>query len=182
MKKKIAIFFVLAVFLMANASYSKTNEKIVTFSKYLPDGRIELFTETVECRNEEKLSEAIARKCKEMLMEEDYIKKRDIGAGLYFIISAGEGLHFSLPPSLLKSSFWEIIFSLFPSVVYCSYTGEASETDIISLMQAGDETLIYGEHRVLCIGFVGILGWEGIFSYSDTGFAGFSPFVWTSGG
>lgn len=180
MKKKIMVFIILAIFFTANASYSKRNEITVTFSKYMP-GKVEIFTKKIEVNDSEKISEAIARNCKEMLFEE-YEIKNYAGTGLYFIISAGEGLHFSLPPSLLKSSFWEIIFSLFPSVVYCSYTGNASETDIISIMPAGNETLIYGEHRVLCIGFVGILGWEGIFSYSDTGFAGFSPFVWTSEG
>ena len=95
-------------------------------------------------------------------------------------MSAGDGFHFAFPPSILKLSLWSISLSLFPSAIYCNYRGENAETDIIPIMPSGDSTTIYGSHRILTLGFIGVVGWDGLFSVSSSGFAGFTFFVWTS--
>lgn len=181
MNKKLFTLCVAFCFCAVATLHAEGGEKrTVTFAKCLPDGTVETFTDTVVCRDGETLAESIAEACATLVKEDDVLQEYgDTGLGVYFIISAGEGLHFALPPSLMQSTFFNIIFSLFPSVVYCNYNTDAS-TDIISLTSLGNETLLEGPHRVLCLGFVGILGWAGMFSYDATGFAGFTPFIWTA--
>ena len=177
----IAMFAMLSFFIMLVPLTESGNSGAVTFTTYYPDGSVETFVRDVRFLAGNSVAECITHECRELIARDPWIQQYvNSEVGLYFIISAGKGLHFSLPPSLLQSSFFEIIFSLFPSITYCSYSGTAAETDIIPIGSPSNETLIQGEHRILCIGFVGIVGWQGIFSYEDTGFAGFSPFVWTS--
>ena len=147
----------------------------VVFTKYMPDGEIEKFSMFVP------YSENISDVCAGMVREDKAIRNfaNNTALKLYFIMSAGEGFHFSLPPSVLKLSLWSINLSLFPSGVYCNYHGSNAETDIIPVFPSGNSTTIYGDHKVLTLGFVGIVGWSGLFSMSDTGFAGFTLFVWT---
>ncbi|HEC75871.1 MAG TPA: hypothetical protein ENI33_01255 [Thermoplasmatales archaeon] len=92
---------------MANISYSKTdNEKVITFSKYLPDGKVKIFKETVKCDGREKLSEVIARKCKEMIVEEDYIKKyEEMGVGALFHNFCRRRIAFFTPSEFIKILF-----------------------------------------------------------------------------
>lgn len=99
---------------------------------------------------------------------------------IFFVISAGSGLHFAFPPSLAGSTLLKIHFSFIPSVIYCSYTGDEASTDIIPLLSPENATTISGSHKILLIGFMGVLGWDGVFSFSDAGFAGFAFYVWTS--
>jgi len=179
-KKLITLCVVLGFCVVATIHAEGADKRTVTFAKCFPDGTVQTFTDTVVCREGKTMAEDIAEKCAVLVREDAILQEyTDTGVGLYFVISAGEGLHFALPPSLMQSTFLDIIFSLFPSVVYCNYNTGAS-TDIISLTSLGNETLLEGAHRVLCIGFVGILGWEGMFSYDATGFAGFTPFIWTA--
>ena len=107
-------------------------------------------------------------------------KYADVGVGLYSIVSGGGGLHFSVPFGLRQLSNFSAIFSLFRVLVYCSYNGDESLTDIFPLSPPGNTTSITGSHKIFCLGFVGFMGWDGFFSFSTTGFAGFSPVVWTS--
>lgn len=177
MKKIIAIALIAFFVVAPSISLSAENRgKMVHFAKIMPSGRIETFSLNVIPEKGENISSAIARKCTQMVYEDE--EMNNISYGLYFIISAGEGLHFSLPPSLKQWQRFNIIFSLLPSMIYCSYHGNNSETDIMPIT-GGNEMIIVGEHRLLCLGFVGIIGWQGMFSYANTGFAGFTPFFWT---
>jgi hypothetical protein len=182
MKNKIITFFVFfSIIILAFPQSLSANKTPVNFIQYLQDGTTTTFTMDVYCHNDESLSSAISRKCEELFYKTiDIEQLADTGVDLYFVISAGSGLHFVLPPSLIQSTFFDIILSLFPSLLYCSYSDSEAESDIISLTASGNETILQGQHRILCIGFVGILGWTGIFSYGNAGFAGLTPFFWSS--
>jgi len=182
MKPKVITFFIVLSLLMVMIPQSEsTNERSIKFTKYLPDGEIETFNMAVKLYEEETISEGIVRKCKELLAKDEDIQKyAGVGVGLYSIVSGGGGLHFSLPISFRQSSNFSAIFSFFRFLVYCNYNGQESLTDIFPISPPGNATSITGQHKVLCFGFVGIMGWEGFFSFSTTGFAGFSPIVWTS--
>ena len=175
MKQKVIAIVLIAFFVISSIIPASAGNrgKVIHFAKIMPHGRIETFSLNVIPERGENISSAIARKCAQMVKEE-----MNASYGLYFIISAGEGLHFSIPPSLKQWQRFDIIFSLLPSLIYCSYHGNSSETDIMPLA-GGNEMVILGEHRLLCLGFVGIIGWQGMFSYTNTGFAGFTPFFWT---
>jgi len=174
--------FLLASLLIAGPFLSTStagNEKIIKadFLKILPGGRMERISHEIHVERGESISHAIAVECARIFHEDNQMESYS-SYGLYFIISAGEGLHFSLPPSLLQSSRFNIFLSLFPSIIYCSYHGNASETDIVPIT-SGNETFITGDHRLLCLGFMGVIGWTQVFSYGNTGFAGVTPFFWT---
>jgi len=180
MRRKTVTFLVaLGLFLLMIPHSESTDERVVTFAKCLPDGSMETFTMNVKCYAGETLSDSIARKCREILSRDDDMQKyAGTVTGLYLLVSAGDGFHLSLPSSFLRSSYFNIIYSLLPNIVYCNYDSTQSHTDIYPIAPAGNETLLTGPHKVLCIGFVGIIGWTGYFSFSTTGFAGFTPFVW----
>ena len=178
-KKGITCLVIIGLLLLIIPPSESINKSMVTFVKYMPDGKTETFCINVECSEGYTMSECITQKCKDLVEKDENIQNYvDSKTGLYIIISMGNGLHFSLPSSYLQSTFWDIYFSFFPSIMYCSYSDDEAKTDIFSLTSTDNSTLLKGEHRVLCIGFVGIIGWRGIFSSGDTGFAGFSPFIW----
>ncbi|HDH81455.1 MAG: hypothetical protein FE040_02310 [Thermoplasmata archaeon] len=184
MSKKILsliLLFAIAIPVIApTESYGSEDGRYVTFTKYLPGGNTEKVSMFIPYS--ENFSKAIMEKCAEMVKQDASIQKflNETGIKLYFIMSAGEGFHFAFPPSILNLSLWRISLSLFPSAVYCNYHGNGAETDIIPVMPSGNSTTIYGAHKILTLGFIGIIGWSGLFSSSDTGFAGFTFFVWTS--
>jgi len=102
MKKLIAIF-VIVIFSTSIIPLSKgENERMVKFAKYLPDGRVEFFILKMRFHRGMTPSEAIAQKCREIFDEEF---NEELTPGMYLIVSAGQGLHFSLPPSLFQLSF-----------------------------------------------------------------------------
>jgi len=171
--KKIFIILLCMMLLFPPLSIGETKERTTTFTKYLPNGNVETFKADVG-----GTSHAIAEKCSELVKDNMFPLPQQIE--IFFIISAGSGLHFSLPPSFIGSTLLNIHFSFFPSVIYCSYTGNESSTDIIPILSPENATTITGSHKILIIGFMGIVGWEGVFSFSDTGFAGFAFYVWTS--
>ncbi len=188
MKK--VIVFIMALFLLATASIPvesilKTNKTIenVSFTRYGPDGSIKKFLARIEV--EGNISSAIKEKCREMLENDEeiqkFIDKYNKGMGLILVISAGNGLHFNFPPSMLKISLWDIDLSFFPSLIYCNYVDENAETDVFPLIPEGNTTTITGEHKVAAFGFIGIISWSGMFSYSYDGWAGITPFLWTMG-
>ncbi len=190
MKKVIA--FIIVLFLLATTfipveSIPKTNKTIesVSFTRYGPDGSIKTFLARVEVEREQDISGAIKEKCREMLENDEeiqkFIDKYNKGAGLILVISAGNGLHFNFPPSMLKIPIWDVNLSFFPSLIYCNYVDENAETDIYPLIPKGNATTITGEHKVAAFGFIGIIGWSGMFSYSYDGWAGITPFLWTMG-
>ncbi len=190
MKK--VIVFIMALFLLATASIPvesilKTNKTIesVSFTRYGPDGSIKTFLARVEVEGGQNISSAIKDKCREMLENDEeiqkFIDKYNKGAGLILVISAGNGLHFNFPPSMLKIPIWDVDLSFFPSLIYCNYINENAETDIYPLIPEGNATTITGEHKVAAFGFIGIIGWSGMFSYSYAGWAGITPFLWTMG-
>ncbi|MEA2054017.1 MAG: hypothetical protein U9O96_02705 [Candidatus Thermoplasmatota archaeon] len=187
MERKILSFILLFIIFVpmiipAESSEQKLEERIITFTKYLPDGKIERFDRVVSYTGK-NFSKKISDMCAKMAREDKAIQRflNETNINVYFIMSAGTGLHFMFPPSLLKLSLWSIALSLFPSGIYCNYHGNEAETDIMPVIPSGSSTTIYGEHKLLTLGFVGIVGWDGLFSFSDTGFAGFTLFIWTSG-
>jgi len=182
MKQKVITFIIILSFFMLMVPHSEsTNERTVTFMKYLPDGEIKTFNMAIKFYEEETIAEGITRKCKELLAEDEDIQKyAEVGIGLYSIISGGGGLHFSVPLGFGQSSNLSAILSLFRFLVYCNYNDYESLTDIFPLAPPGNATSITGPHKVVCVGFVGIMGWAGFFSFSTTGFAGLSPVIWTS--
>jgi len=153
----------------------RSEGRYVSFTKYLPDGNMERFSMFVP------RSMSISDVCADMVKDDVAITNfvNTTPLSLYFIMSAGGGFHFIFPPSIMGIPLWDINLSLFPSGIYCNYHGSNSETDIIPLT-SGNSTTIYGDHKILTLGFVGIVGWTGLFSMSDTGFAGFTLFVWTA--
>ena len=182
MRQKVIAFFILSSFFMLMAPNSESmNERTVTFSKYLPDGRIETFNMSIKFYEGETMSGAITRKCKELLAEDENMHRyAEVRAGLYTIVSGGGGLHFSVPLSFRQSSNFSAILSLFRFLVYCNYNSGESLTDIFPVSPPNNATSITGPHKIFCLGFIGVMGWAGFFSFSTTGFAGFSPVVWTS--
>ena len=160
MKGKICTFLLCSIILFPPLS-AGAQEQTIT----LANGNVETFATEFEM-NDISLSDAF----------QFFTQQLEV----FFIISAGSGLHFAFPPSFVGSPLLQIHFSFFPSVVYCNYGGSESSTDIIPLFSPENATTISGSHKILVIGFIGILGWEGVFSFSDTGFTGFAFFVWTS--
>jgi len=173
---KVVAFILAFLLVLPSFSTADSHEKVrVNFLKIMP-GKVEKITENISVEDEGTISHAIAMECERIFHEE---MEAYSSMGLYFIISAGEGLHFSLPPSLIQSSRLNIFFSLFPSIIYCSYHGNASETDIVPIIPSGNETFIVGDHHLLCLGFIGVIGWTQVFSYDNTGFAGVTLFFWS---
>jgi hypothetical protein len=177
-KKIISIVVMLCFISFVIPNSESTDERTVTFVKYLPNGERQLFTGDVEIEEGETVSHAIARRCAELMKEDAAIQLFiEQQLGLNLIISAGDGMHFALPPALLTIPLLQTSFTIFPSIIYCSYSGADASTDIIPL-PLGETTSFSGDHKVLAIGFVGIIGWNGIFSFSSTGFAGLTVFAW----
>ncbi len=172
---------VIPAFVPVESSEQQMEGRDVTFTKYLPDGGTEKFSMFVPYTGKD-FSKDIADTCARMVKEDKAIQNflNNTALKLYFIMSIGGGFHFAFPPSILKISLWSISMSLFPSAIYCNYHGSDSETDIIPIVPSGNSTTIYGEHKVITLGFIGIVGWDGLFTMSDTGFAGLTLFVWTS--
>ncbi|MDD3493446.1 MAG: hypothetical protein PHU95_01265 [Candidatus Thermoplasmatota archaeon] len=145
------------------------------FTKYLPDGTVT--TGHLELQPEERAPDACQALLEQDPAIQDYV--RDNAVDLYFLLSAGSGLKFAFPPSLFGLSLLEVELSLIPNVIYCNYRGGEGETTIIPVVSGGNATSIYGDHRLLTIGFVGILGWSTVFTFSNTFLVGFTPYVWT---
>lgn len=146
---------------------------LLFYTKYLPDGTVttgHLNLQPDECPQD------VCR----ALVEQDPVIQEYVqeNMDLYFLLSGGDGLKFAFPPSLFGVSLLEVELSLLPNVVYCNYRGEA-ETTIIPVTSGGNATHIYGDHRMLTIGFVGLLGWSTVFTFSNTFLVGFTPYVWT---
>ncbi|MFO8132993.1 MAG: hypothetical protein R6U10_03535 [Thermoplasmatota archaeon] len=161
----------------------ETMEHTVTFATYLPDGSVEYVEQEVELADGESLSAVIADRCAEMVEDDNRFQQHmDQQIGLYLIISGGSGLHMALPPALLEVSLLRISLSLMPSIVYCSYSGEEASTTITPLTGDGNVTSYDGPHKLLTAGFIGVIGWSGVFSFASTGFAGLTMFTWTSAG
>jgi hypothetical protein len=155
----------------------------VQFVKCLPDGSTEAFSKTVSVERNETLSAALERTCKNLIAnDEELLHFADTHTGLQMVISAGNGLHFAFPSSFFRSSAFNIIYSLLPNVIWCRYNNQAAKTDIYSILPEKESILLQGEHTLLCLGFVGIIGWTGYFSWGTTGLAGFSPFTWYPSG
>ncbi|HHO56960.1 MAG TPA: hypothetical protein ENJ70_00215 [Thermoplasmatales archaeon] len=174
----LALLMVASALPFSSSSNAADGKKImVDFVKIKPGGVMETMSREIEVGNGD-VGHAIAMECAR-IFHEDKEMEYYASLGVYFIISAGEGLHFSLPPSLVQSSRLHIFFSLFPSIIYCSYHGNASETNIVPITPPGNETYLIGDHRLLCGGFMGVIGWTGMFSYENTGFAGVTLFFWT---
>ena len=182
MKNKIIALLVTLCFItlaipISEGTSGTSEEKTITFVKYLPNGDIERFTSNVNVEKGRTLSQAISQKCAELLNEDariqSFIQQQ---LGLYLIVSGGDGLHFALPPALLSIPLLQISFNLLPSIIYCSYSGNDSSTEIIPIL-GGDPVSASGSHKVWVIGFVGIIGWDGVFSSYNTGFAGFTAYA-----
>ena len=162
---------------------SDHNEHNITFAKLLPDGTIERVEQTIDIVSGDSLSKAIAVRCAALLKEDERFQvETDQGTGIFLIISGGDGLHFALPPALFEIPLLRFSFNIIPSILYCSYSDSEASTDITPLSGDGNVTSFAGPHKILAGGFVGILGWDGVFSFTSAGFAGLTFFTWTSGG
>lgn len=162
---------------------AESTQHTVTFATYLPDGSVEYVEQEVELTDGESLSAAIADRCAGMVQDDARFQRlMDQQLGLYLIVSGGSGLHMALPPALLEISLLQISFNILPSLIYCSYSGEGASTTVTPLTGGGNVTSYDGPHKLLAAGFVGVIGWSGVFSFASTGFAGLTLFTWTSGG
>lgn len=183
-KKVLSVAIVACLVVMAvpvsESSTEDNREHPVIFARYLPDGSLEYVEEEIEPADGESLSSAIAERCAEMVHDDARFQRlMDQQTGLYLIVSGGGGFHVALPPALLEISLLRISLSLLPSLVYCSYSGEEASTAITPLMGEGNVTSYDGPHKILAGGFMGIIGWSGVFSFASTGFAGLTFFTWT---
>lgn len=157
-------------------------EHTVTFAKYLPDGTMEHVEQTIGVASDESLSTAIAQRCAALMKDDvrfQYLIEQQ--AGLYLIISGGDGFHVALPPALMEIRLLRISFNLIPSIIYCSYSDSEATTTVTPLAGDGEVTSYDGPHKILAGGFVGVIGWSGVFSFASTGFAGLTLFIWTPG-
>jgi hypothetical protein len=153
-------------------------EHTVTFVKCLPNGQREVFEQKILIQPGEKLSASIATTCEDIFDDDERFRDyADAETGLFWIVSGGDGLHLALPPSGKYSRFLEMYWALIPSIIYCHFN-EGASTDITSLI-GGTETTLADAHRLLCVGFVGVLGWGNVFSFYETGLAGLAPYVWS---
>ncbi len=180
MRQKIVVIALFVCFLMIVMPLSDGISKHhVTFTKYMPDGHIDTFTTEITLNYNETVSEGISRVCRQLLLSDTELQRyADQGFDLYMIVSSGSGFHFTFPSSFFRSSHFNIIYSLLPSIIFCNYDNYFSVTDIYPISDPDNATSLAGSHKLVCIGFVGIIGWTGYFSRGSTGFAGFSPFVW----
>jgi hypothetical protein len=177
MRQKILAIAIIICFLIIPLSEG-ASEQHVTFAKYLPDGKIEILSMKISLKNGEAISNGIARVCQQLLLSDESIQKyTNQSPAMCVVVSAGTGFHFNFPSSFFRSSYFNIIYSLFPSILLCSYRTTTSTTDIYSLTAGENTTLIVGPHKLMCLGFVGVVGWTGVFLNGYTGFAGFTPFV-----
>ncbi len=168
---------------VSEPAVAERTRHMVTFATYRPDGSVEYVEQEVTLADGESLSAAIADRCA-MMVQEDARFQRLMAQqfGLYLIVSGGDGFHVALPPALLEIPLMRLSFNLLPSLIFCSYSGEEASTTITPLMGAGNVTSYDGAHKLLAAGFVGVIGWSGIFSFASTGFAGLTLFTWTSVG
>lgn len=182
MRNKIMALTVAMIFLVLVVPVSPSiSQHAVTFAKYLPDGSVEYLTEAVEVQEDFTISQAIAQHCAALLQEDARFQfLMDQQTGLYLIVSAGDGMHFALPPAMFEIRLLRISFNLIPSIIYCSYSDAEASTDITLLGGTGNVTSLAGPHKVLAGGFVGIIGWNNVFSFYSAGFAGLTFFTWTS--
>lgn len=155
------------------------SEQCVTFAKYLPNGKIEMLSMKISLEDGETISSGIARACEQLLLSDESMQNyANQGLGMCVVVSTGFGFHLNFPSSFFRSSYFNIIYSLFPSLLFCSYRTTDSTTDMYPLTADDNATLLVGPHKLMCLGFVGIVGWTGVFFNGYTGFAGFTPFVW----
>jgi len=182
MRNKILALAVAIVFLVLIVPVSPSvSQQSITFTKYLPDGSMEYLTEAVDIQEEYTMAQAIAQRCADLLQEDTRFQSlSDQQTGLYLIVSAGDGMHFALPPAMFEIRLLRISFNLIPSIIYCSYSDAEASTDITPLDGTGNVTSLAGPHKVLAGGFVGIVGWSNVFSFTSAGFAGLTLFTWTS--
>lgn len=180
----VACFIVMAVPVSESSTEGdRARRQMVSFARCLPDGSVEYVEQEIEVADGESLSAVIADRCAGMVKDDNRFQRyMDQQLGLYFIVSGGSGLHMALPPALLEISLLQISFNILPSLIYCSYSGEEASTTITPLMGAGNVTSYDGPHKLLAAGFVGVIGWSGVFSFASTGYAGLTLFTWTSDG
>lgn len=179
MKKKVLSLLVIMCFLTLALSQSGAqNTYKVTFTRIGPDKKIETIERTIECPQESMLSEAILQQCQELFRNDDEFNKiADSGTGIYLLISNGEGLHFALPPSSNRySRIAEMYFALIPCILYCHYN-QGGLTDI-KAYTTGENITLDGVHKLMCVGFMGFLGWNSAFSFREAGFVGITPYLW----
>ncbi len=186
-KKLLSIALVACLVFMAlpasEPASAEGTRHTVTFATYLPDGSVEYEEQEVELSDGESLSAAIADRCARMVQDDARLQwLMDQQLGLYLIVSGGSGFHMALPPALLEMRLLQLSFNILPSLIYCSYSGEEASTTVTPLMGGGNVTSYDGPHKLLAAGFVGVIGWSGVFSFSSTGFAGLTLFTWTSDG
>ena len=164
----------MAVIVPASPQDQQISPRFFSYIKYQPDGTVSTATYGLET------GQTVEDACRQLLDQDSAIQQylEDAALDLYFLLSAGGGLKLAFPPSTFGLSLLEVELSLIPNVIYCSYQNEA-ETTIIPLVSAGNATFLNGPHRLLAIGFVGILGWSTVFTFSNTFLAGFAPYVWT---
>lgn len=188
MYKKLLSVAVVACFIVmaapvSESSLEQSREHTATFARLLPDGTIEYVEETVDVAPGEDLSAAVAERCAAMVEEDarfQHLMNQE--TGLYLIVSGGDGFHVALPPALFELRLLRISFNLIPGLIYCSYSDSEASTTITPLA-GGDGVATYdGPHKIFAGGFVGVIGWSGIFSFTSTGFAGLTLFTWTSVG
>ena len=120
MKKGIIIFLITLSFFTVMIPHSEsTDHTTITFTKFHPDGHVETFTSEIKVNEGESVSSVIAKKCEELLREDDSIQSFiQQQFDIFFIISAGSGLHFAFPPSFWEMSRLNLYFSIFPSILF----------------------------------------------------------------
>lgn len=179
MKKEAVSLLVIVCFLtLAFSQSGAQNTYKVTFSRIGPDKKVETFEKTIECTQKSSLSAQILEECQVLFeTDEEFKQLADSGTGLYMIISNGDGLHFALPPSSNRySRIAEMYFALIPCILYCHYN-QGGLTDIKS-WTSGENITLEGAHKLMCVGFMGFLGWSSAFTIRETGFVGITPYLW----
>lgn len=180
-RKIFAVTFTICFLTMVIPLSEGENVQYVTFTKHLPNGSTQLFSMKISLNEQESIAEAISRVCLHLLNSDNNMKNYlNQSIGINMVVSAGTGFHFNIPSSFFRSSYFNIIYSLFPSFLFCTYRTTLSTTDIYSFSTQENTTLLVGPHKLMCLGFVGIVGWTGTYFNGYTGFAGFTPFIWYS--
>ena len=178
MNSKLGIFLISLMIITVYMPFSESeSSEIVTFMKYYPDGSTETISIKTNFDEAKDKSNVIASKCKELLFSDHVFHHymQNNSDNLFVVISGGSGLHINFPSSFFRSSIFDIIFSLFPSLMYCNYNSDAA-TNIFPFTSPDNSTDIIGEHKLFCIGFIGVVGWQNIISRANTGFAGLTLF------
>ena len=170
----VVCIMLLAVIIPASPYEQQISPQFFSYTKYYPDGTVTTATHELEP------GQTIGDACRQLLDQDVVIQQyiEDAALDFYFLLSAGGGFKLAFPSSTFGLSLLEVELSLIPNVIYCSYQNEA-DTTVIPLVSSGNATFLNGPHRLLTIGFVGILGWNTVFTFSNTFLAGFAPYVLT---